>query len=82
MSMTDREERIRAAVKSVAAQPDAPFAAEDQLFQTGLLDSFALPDLVAALEQEFGIQIPDADLRPAVFGSVDSIAKYIERRTG
>jgi acyl carrier protein len=80
--MTDREERIREAVQSVAAKPDLRLGAEDQLFQSGLLDSFALPDLVAALEQEFGIRIPDADLRPAVFGSIDSIAKYIERRTG
>jgi acyl carrier protein len=80
--MTDREERIREAVQSVAAKPDLRVEVEDQLFQSGLLDSFALPDLVAALEQEFGIRIPDADLRPAVFGSIDSIAKYIERRTG
>jgi acyl carrier protein len=46
------------------------------------LDSFALPDLVAALEQEFEIRIPDADLRPAVFGSIGSITEYIGRRTG
>jgi acyl carrier protein len=80
--MTDREERIRAAVQSVAAKPDVPLAAEDSLFQSGVLDSFALPDLVAALEQEFEIRIPDADLRPAVFGSIGSITEYIGRRTG
>ena len=53
---------------------------EESLFESGLLDSFALPDLVSGLEKEFGIKIPDSDLNPRKFESVSRISEYIESR--
>ncbi len=50
------------------------------LFDSGFLDSFALPDMVAELEREFGIKIPDADLHPRKFESIAKIQSYIESR--
>ncbi len=60
--------------KDVAAAPD------ESLFESGILDSFALPDLVSALEQEFGIQIPDSDLNPRKFDSIERIEEYLDSR--
>lgn len=45
-----------------------------------MLDSFALPDLVSALEQEFSIKIPDSDLNPRKFDSIARIESYIAAR--
>jgi acyl carrier protein len=47
------------------------------LFESGFLDSFALPDLVSALEAQFSIRIPDEDLKPANFASVRKIEAYL-----
>ena len=53
---------------------------DESLFDSGFLDSFALPDLVSDLEREFGIKIPDSDLNPRKFESVALIQSYIESR--
>ncbi|HLG96789.1 MAG TPA: acyl carrier protein [Bryobacteraceae bacterium] len=75
----DNRERIIAILKSVAKRPEAPDASES-LFDSGYLDSFALPDMVGELEREFGIKIPDSDLHPRKFESIARIESYIESR--
>jgi acyl carrier protein len=59
-----------------AAQPKA----DDDLFKAGILDSFALVDLISILEEECGINIPDSDVSAANFQSVNAIENYIESR--
>ena len=72
-------ERIVAILKSVAKKSEIP-KADESLFDSGFLDSFALPDMVGELEREFGIKIPDSDLRPRKFESIARIESYIESR--
>jgi acyl carrier protein len=50
------------------------------LFENGIIDSFALINFVMALEAKYGLKIPDSDATPANLGSVDLAAAYIERR--
>jgi acyl carrier protein len=50
------------------------------LFESGTLDSFALPDLVLALEQEYGISIPDADMNPRKFETLTRMNDYLDSR--
>jgi len=50
---------------------------EESLFESGLLDSFALPDLVSALEDEFSMKVPDRDLNPRKFDSIARIEAYL-----
>jgi acyl carrier protein len=50
------------------------------LFESGLLDSFSLADLVAELEREFSVKIPDSDLKPRKFDTVERIAAYLASR--
>ena len=59
----------------------ARLATDESLFDSGVLDSFALPELVTALEQAFSIKIPDADLNADTFESIDKISSYIQRRS-
>jgi len=74
-----RRERLVRVLKTVTTQP-LPTDDEESLFESGLLDSFALPDLVSALEQEFSIKVPDRDLNPRKFDSIASIDKYLQDR--
>lgn len=75
----DNKERILAIVRKVSNNNTLP-EPDQSLFDTGFLDSFALPDLVADLEREFGIKIPDSDLNPRKFESIARIQSYIESR--
>ena len=69
--------RILEAIRAVAKQPVNPDP-EESLFESGILDSFALTDLIGALETEFGISVPDADLSPRKFETIAKIEAYIE----
>jgi acyl carrier protein len=75
----DNRERIIAVVKSVSKKTALP-ETEESLFDSGFLDSFDLPDMVSALEQEFQIKIPDSDLNPRKFESIARIESYVESR--
>ncbi|MCU0246958.1 MAG: acyl carrier protein [Bryobacter sp.] len=71
--------RILELVRRVSKKDVSP-ANDESLFDSGILDSFALTDLVSALEKEFGISIPDSDLNPRKFESLDRISSYLESR--
>lgn len=71
--------RILELVRRVSKKDVSP-ANDESLFDSGILDSFALTDLVGALEKEFGISIPDSDLNPRKFESLDRISSYLESR--
>jgi acyl carrier protein len=75
----DNRERVIKVLKSVSKKPALPDA-EESLFDSGFLDSFDLPDMVSALEQEFQIKIPDSDLNPRKFESIARIESYVESR--
>lgn len=73
------QERILAVVQKVAQKP-VPADPEESLFESGVVDSFGLPDMVSALEKEFGVQVPDADLNPRKFDSLARIENYLNSR--
>ena len=76
----DQLNRIVDIVRRVAGKP-VQFAPDESLFESGLLDSFTLPDLVTALESEFSVRIPDSDLNPRKFDSVERIQAYLASRS-
>jgi acyl carrier protein len=78
--MPDTRERVRVLVEKVAEKA-VPKDPEESLFESGVLDSFKLPDLVSALEQEFSIHVSDADLRPRNFESLARIEEYLAAKS-
>lgn len=75
----DNQEKIteiisRVTGKKVAIDP------EESLFDSGILDSFALTDVISEVEKEFSIKVPDADLTPRKFNSISRILSYVESR--
>ena len=54
---------------------------DTDLVGTGLLDSLALVELLAQLEETFGVSISTDDLELENFRSIDSIAGFVSRRT-
>jgi acyl carrier protein len=74
-----KQDKIAEIVKRVAGKKIAP-GADESLFDSGYLDSFALTDMVTELEREFGLTIPDADLSPRRFDSIARIEAYLDSR--
>ena len=62
------------------ADVDIDPAPDESLFDSGTLDSFTLPDLVTGLEEEFGVSIPDSDLVPERFDSINKIEAYLDSK--
>jgi acyl carrier protein len=75
----DNRETIIAILKNVSKKNSVP-AEDESLFDSGFLDSFALPDMVGELEAHFQIKIPDSDLNPRKFETISRIQTYIESR--
>jgi acyl carrier protein len=75
----DKQKKIRELIAAVAGKV-VTVEADENLFDSGIIDSFALTDLVAALEKEFQIQVPDGDLNPRKFASIEKIEEYLEAR--
>jgi acyl carrier protein len=73
------QHKIIEILRQIAGKPIDP-SPDESLFESGLLDSFSLADLVAGLEREFSVKIPDSDLKPRKFDTVERIEAYLASR--
>lgn len=65
----------RAASEARTELPDR----DASLFVAGVLDSFSLVDFVTLVEQECGVRIDDADLRPENFDTLAKVEAFVVR---
>jgi acyl carrier protein len=70
-------EQITDIVRKISKKDLHP-APDESLFDSGIIDSFALADLVSALEKEFSVSVPDSDLNPRKFDTIERIESYLE----
>jgi acyl carrier protein len=75
----DRRSRLIKILHQITGKDISP-ADDESLFDSGLLDSFALPELVSAVEREFDISIPDSDLNPRKFETLVRMEAYLDSR--
>jgi acyl carrier protein len=52
----------------------------DSLFDAGVIDSLRMMELVAQLQQRFGISVDQNDLTPENFDSIAAISRYVRAR--
>jgi acyl carrier protein len=57
---------------------ESRLADEDELVQSGIIDSLGIMTMLSFLEQEFNIQISGEDLIPENFATVSAIAKLVD----
>lgn len=53
---------------------------EASLVESGIVDSTGMMELVAFVEERFGIEVDDRDLTPEHFDSVSRLAFYVMQR--
>jgi acyl carrier protein len=61
-------------------KPYKGFADEDSFIARGIIDSTAVMELVAFLEQHYRIKLQDQDLIPDNLDSVNGLARFVESR--
>lgn len=57
-----------------------PLADADSLIENGIIDSTGVLELVAFIEERFGIAMADADIVPANLDTLDRIAAFVASR--
>ena len=57
-------------------------APEQSFLQAGVIDSTGVLELVAFVEETYGIAVADDELVPAHFDSVRNLATFVERKRG
>ena len=74
--MTQREQQLADYIQgNLLSDPGMTLSAEEPLITSGLMDSFSIMEVLAFLEDEWGVFIPDQE---ATVKQFDSVAKMIE----
>jgi len=68
--------KVLQSLKGAAVNPGP----DESLFESGILDSFALTDFVAGLEEEFAISVPDSDLSARKFETLNKVVAYVSAK--
>lgn len=79
--------QIRAQIRSFVAQELetrglTDIADDASLFETGIVDSLGIFQLIAFLESNFGIHISDQEIVLTNFESIDATVAFVARKQG
>ena len=74
--MDDRE-KLLSALKEV--RDDVDFENQDGLVDEGIIDSLDLTQIIAALDDAFGIHIPAGEIEPENFNSVSDMLALVKK---
>lgn len=66
--------------KLLVGQEDLALTAEDDLLESGLIDSLGAMRLIAFMEESFDIQVPPEDMVIENFESVKAMSNYIQTK--
>lgn len=81
--MTDPTARVMQLIGRVAGEARTrALGPADPLFESEVLDSLSMVELVASLEGEFGIAFTEDELTPEHFDSAKAIAALIRTKLG
>ena len=77
-----QKQQIKAFILQNFLFSDDPAAVGDQdsLIQGGIIDSTGVLELVAFIEDGFGVSVDDADITPTNQDSVDAIVSFLQRK--
>jgi len=59
---------------------DAPLADTDSFLEHHVLDSTGFLELIAFLEERYGIRVADDEMLPENLDSLDSVERFLQRK--
>lgn len=80
MATIDTASRVRAYLieNFLYMRGDRWLDEDERLLDSGILDSMGVMELMAFLEEEFGVEVVDVEITEQNLGSVRSIASYVD----
>jgi len=75
------EDRVLGILVNITTADEVRRNLDLALFEHGLLDSFAMVELILCLSDEFGIKISPAEINRADWTSPRKIIAYVQQRT-
>jgi acyl carrier protein len=80
--MTEIASRVRQYIEEnvLLGQPIDGFTEEASFLGLGILDSTSVLELIAFLEDEFGIRVADAEMIPDNLDSLGAIGSFVGRK--
>lgn len=69
-------------VKNFYVADPAGLADDASLLDKGVIDSTGVLEVVAHLEEKYGIKVDDAELLPENLDSITRIASFVEKKKG
>jgi acyl carrier protein len=81
-SLLEKKEKIkRFIIETFLFDSDEEALDDDEsLLDSGVIDSTGVLELVAFVEEEFGIEVKDEELIPENLDSISKLATYIEKK--
>jgi len=78
----DTENELREFVLNeiLRGEDAGPLSNEDNLIDSGVLDSMAMMQMVTHLEKNYGITVEANDLVPETFESIRALADFVARK--
>ena len=78
------EQKIRAFIVEnfFFGESDDNFKDDDSLLENGIIDSTGVLEIVAFLEETYGIELNDEEIIPENLDSITSMSKFIENKQG
>jgi acyl carrier protein len=78
----DRKSALSTYIKQeIMRNPKANLREDEDLLSAGILDSLAILQLVAYIEEDFGIKVPDEDVVFENFQSIEALNSYLEKQS-
>jgi acyl carrier protein len=69
-------------LKRFAKRGTASLDDKASLVKSGMVDSFGIVEIVSFLEAEYGVRLPDADVVPENFETLETIRALLRRCAG
>jgi acyl carrier protein len=63
-------------------QASQPLVNDTSLIENDVIDSTSILELVAFLEEKFGIAVMDAEIVPSNLDTIANLCSYVSRKTG
>jgi clorobiocin biosynthesis protein CloN5 len=79
MSAADYIEPLRRYIADRHLDGRADLEPDTPLLEWGVIDSFALADLLPFIDQQFGVEVPPDAITPDNFRDLESLASLVER---
>lgn len=73
------QNKITAILEKISPEANTNIKISDDLFAIGVLDSFGMISYITNLEEQFNISIPQEELIPQNFWSIEATIQTIER---